>query len=316
MARIESTGSYLPEKVVGNDAFDKDSAIFESIAEFLDGYEQRRHAALGESGLSMAVAAAKNAFEGSRYSPEDIDGIVGLIAPSEHLYGEDLNLLQYEIGAKNASVLPVNTTCSTFLSSLNVADSLIRSGKKSKILVIVSINWVNHALDTTKLNYGFAGDGAAAVILDDLGESLIDVCEKNNSSPSIFNSMVMKSPVFTGKKECFQITEPDGVSTAKDLILGPIVVGKKLLERNKEVKIDKVFMHQSGEKMMRMWMEKLNLPMSIVRHTLPLYANMTMANIPVSLDYWVKRGELNRGEIVLFFAPAAGGHYISMLWKY
>ncbi|WIO73319.1 3-oxoacyl-[acyl-carrier-protein] synthase III C-terminal domain-containing protein [Porticoccaceae bacterium LTM1] len=316
MARIEATGSYLPEKVVSNDAFDKDSAIFESIAEFLDGYEQRRHAAPGESGLSMAVAAAKNAFESSQYTPDDIDGIIGVVVPNEYLYGEDLNLLQHEIGAVNASVLPINTTCSTFLSALNLADSLIASGKKSRILIVVAVNWVNNILDVSKPNYGFAGDGAAAVIVDDKSQSLIDVCEVNNSIPPVFTSMVMKNPVLSGQKEYFQISEPEGVSTAKDLILGPIKVGKKLLARNPDIRIDKVFMHQSGEKMMSMWMDKLGLPMSIVRHTLPLYANMTMANIPVSLDYWVKRRELKRGETVLFFSPAAGGHYISMLWKY
>lgn len=316
MARIECTGSYLPEKVVTNSLFDNDEAIFESIAEFLDGYEQRRHAEKGETGLSMALKAAQNALEASTYNAEDIDLIIGAIVPNQYLYGEDLNLLQHELGAKNASVMPINTTCSNFLSALNVADALITAGKKSKVLVVIAVNWVNHILDTSQKNFGFAGDGAAAVIVDDSGDSYIDSCECNNSSPGVFKSMAMQSPVFSGQKEYFQITEPDGISTAKDLILGPIKVAQQLMERNKEVRIDKVFMHQSGMKMMAMWMEKLDLPVSMVRHTLPLFANMTMANIPVSLDYWVKKGELARGDTLLFFSPAAGGHYMAMLWKY
>ena len=316
MSRIESTGSYVPKKIVSNDAFNNDSVLFESINEYMDGFKERRHAEKDQSSISMALKAAENALASSQYAAEDIDLIVGVVSPSEYLYGDDINRVQHALGAKNASVLPVSTTCSTFLSSLNTADSYIRSGKKKVVLVLIGVNWVNHLFDTEAKNYGLAGDGSAAVILDDQGDSLIDVCEVNNSSPQVFQSMAMKNPVFTGKKEVFQITEPDGVSTAKDLILGPIKVVEKLLQRNPDVVVDKVVMHQSGLKMMGIWMDKIGLSVSIVKHTLPLYANMTAANIPVSLDYWVRKKGIVRGDTILFFAPAAGGHYIAILWKY
>lgn len=316
MSRIESTGSYLPKKIVLNDAFNSESVLFESINEYMDGFEERRHAEKSESSLSYAIGAAEVALERSRYSAEDIDLIIGAISPPEYLYGDDFNRVQYALGAKNAAVLPINTACSSFVSSLNTADSYIQAGKKKVVLVLIGVNWVSHCFDVEKKNYGLAGDGSAAVIVDDQGDSLIDVCEVNHSSPGVFLSMAMKNPVLTGKKEVFQITEPDGVSTAKDLILGPIKVAEKLLQRNPDIVVDKVLMHQSGLKMMNMWVDKIGLPMSIVKHTLPLYANMTAANIPVSLDYWARKGEIARGDMMLFFAPAAGGHYIAMLWRY
>jgi len=316
MARIEATGRYMPEKIVTNDDFSDGPLLFESVQEFFNGYEERRHAAPGETGLSMGVRAAKDALASSQYEAEDIDLIVGVIIPNQNLYGEDLNLLQHEIGARNASVLPINTTCSTFLSALNIADSHIASGKKQCVLIVIATNWVNTILNTDKPNYGFAGDGSSAVIVDAKSDSLIDVYEKNHSTPGVFESMVMKSPVFSGQKEYFVVTEPEGVSTAKDLVLAPIEVGRKLLARNPDVVIDKVFMHQAGQKMMHLWSDKLGVEFDKVRHTLEMFANMTIANIPTSLDYWIKKGDIQRGETILFFSPAAGGHYIAMLWRY
>ncbi|MEZ5523711.1 MAG: 3-oxoacyl-[acyl-carrier-protein] synthase III C-terminal domain-containing protein [Pseudomonadales bacterium] len=316
MSRIEATGRYMPEKVVTNGDFSDGPLLFETVQEFFNGFKERRHAGIGETGISMAAKAAKDALSCSQYLPENIDLIIGAILPNENLYGEDLNLLQYELGAINASVLPINTTCSSFLSALNIADSLIAAGKKKCVLVVIATNWVNTALNIERPNYGFAGDGSAAVILDGKADSLIDVNEKNNSTPAVFESMLMKSPVFSGDKEYFTITEPEGVSTAKDLVMAPIEVGRKLLERNSDIRIDKVFMHQAGLKMMHLWASKLGIEPGKIRHTLELYANMTASNIPVSLDYWVKNGGLERGDTLLFFSPAAGGHYIAMLWQY
>lgn len=316
MARIEATGCYMPEKVVTNEEFSDSSVLFESLQDFFCGYEERRHATPTETGISLAVKASKDALSRSQYNAEDIDMIVGMIMPNAYIYGDDLNLLQHELGAMNASVLPINTACSTFLSALNIADSYISTGKKKRVLVVGASIWVHTMLNTSKPNYGFAGDGAAAVILDDEGHSLIDVHECNNSTPAVFDSMLMKSPVYTGEREYFTITEPESISTKKDLVLAPIEVARKLLARNPDVVIDKVFMHQAGLKMMHLWADKLEIPFDKVRHTLELFANMSVANIPVSLDYWVKKGDIKRGETILFFSPAAGGHYLAMLWRY
>lgn len=316
MSRIEATGSYLPEKVVSNDYFTSLNPLFASIDEYFTGFDQRRHSSDKESGLFMAAEAAKNALSKSQYKPEDIDMILGLIQPSQHLYADDLNLVQYQIGAINASVAPVNTGCSSFLSCLNVADSLLKTGKKKCILIVTATDWVSNSINTEEPNYSFAGDGAGCVIVDNESNSLIDVNETNKSTNDIFNAMVMKNPQFTGKKEFFVVTTPEGVSTKKDLILFPITVAKALLDRNSDITIDKMITHQSGIKMIEMWAKKLGIDKSKARHTLNLYANMVSANVPVTLNHWIEQGDIQRGETLLFFTPSAGGHYIAMLWQY
>ncbi len=316
MSRIEATGSYLPKTVVPNDYFAKGTSLFESINEFFTGFKERRHASPEESGLEMAVYAAQDALEKSQYTAGDIDLIIGIIQPSEHVYGDDLNLIQHRIGAWSASVLPINTGCSSFLSAINLADSLIKTGKNKKILIVSSANWVNTGLDKTSEGYAFAGDGAGAIIVDAEGDSFIDINQANNTTPEVFESMVISNPIITGKKEFFRISPPESISATKDLIMFPVSIAKSLLDRNSDIKIDKFLTHQSGLKMMHMWAEKLQIPSEKIRHTLDTCANMIAANIPVSLNHWVSKGDIVRGDTILFFAPSAGGHHIAILWKY
>ncbi len=316
MARIETTGRFMPSKVIENEYFDNDKQMFESLSEFLCGYKERRHADVDETNLSMAIAAAKDALSLSKYDAKDIDLITGWMLPSNHVLGDDLNLIQSGIGAASASVLPINTTCSSFLTALNLANSFIETGQKKVVLIVIAVNWTNYILDKSERNFSFAGDGAAAVIVDGEGHSLIGINEKNNSTPDVFESMKMINPIVSRKQEFFTVTEPENISTAKDLIMFPVSVANELLEKHSNIEVDKVFVHQAGIKMIHLWLDKLNIKRDKVRHTLELYANMTAANIPVSLDYWIKNGDLKRGENVLFFSPAAGGHYIAILWKY
>ncbi|WNO11168.1 3-oxoacyl-ACP synthase III family protein [Teredinibacter sp. KSP-S5-2] len=316
MSRIEATGSYLPSKIVPNSTFVGGNALFDSMDEYFSGFEERRHANSDETALMMGVEAAKDALEGSKYSASDIDLIIGIIQPSRNLYGDDLNLMQHQLEAWNASVYPLNTACATFISAVSIADSYIRTGKAKVVLVVTSTDWVNTVLDTEKPNYAFAGDGAGAVILDGEYNSFIDQNELNNSKPEVFDALVMKNPQFTGKKEFFTVSPPKGRTTVKDLILFPSSVAKTLVDRNKDIEIDCAIMHQSGYKMMQTWADKLGIEEDKIKHTIGLYANMTVANIPVTLDYWSKKGEIKRDEVLLFMAPSAGGYAAAMLWRY
>lgn len=316
MSRIEATGSYLPPKMVPNSTFVGGNALFESMDEYFSGYEERRHASDEETALMMAIEASKDALSKSQYEAKDIDLIIGIIQPSQHVYGDDLNLMQHALNAWNAATLPINTACSSFITGLSLADSYIRTGKAKVALVVTSTDWVNRMLDTNEANFAFAGDGAGAVIVDDAYDSFIDQEELNNSKPEAFNALVMKNPQFTGKKEFFTVTPPKGRTTVKDLVVFPANVAKTLLARNKDTEVDIAIMHQSGYKMMQSWASTLGIAENRIRHTIDLYANMTVSNIPVTLDHWEKKQGLKRGDVILFMAPSAGGYAIAMLWRY
>lgn len=314
MSEIVATGAYVPSNIVTNDYFGKpnDTDKLTAIEKYMTGMRQRRHASDKETGISMAFHASKRAIENSSFSPKDIDLVIGNIAPNEYLLPEDLNLVSGELGCVNASVIPINTACSSFLTALFVANTMIEQRAKKVVLVVCSTNWVNHMIDREH-DYSMFGDGAGALILTAGSRSLMAV--KEASDQRVFHTMCMSSPVFTRKKEAFKITQDPKIDMDKQQVLKPIEVAVQLVN-NQKVKPDWFISHQAGIGMLEYWLDQIELDKNKLRHTFDLYANMMAANIPVTLDHWITKGDIKKRDIILFFSPAAGAHYISILWRY
>lgn len=314
MSRIVSTGSYLPKNVATNDYFGKpnDPQALASIEKYMTGMQERRHASPEETGIYMAHQAAKACIDKSGYSPSDVDLIVGNITPNEYLAPEDLNLVSEELGCKRAIVLPFNTACSSFLTGLKLANLFLKEPHINLVLVINSTNWVNHIVDQTR-DFSMFGDGAGCVLMDKAADSLKFMEEVSDTS--VFHTMQMKSPVFSGTPEYFTVREDPKIDMIREQVLKPIDVCKKLLEKT-NLTPDHFIAHQAGIGMLEYWMEKIGLEKKLLKHTFDKCANMMSANIPITLDHYIHTGEIKRGDLILFFSPAAGAHYISMLWEF
>ncbi len=314
MARIVSTGSYLPEKIVTNDFFGKpnDPRQLASIEKYMTGMKERRHASERETGIYMGTKAAELAIERSSYNVNDIDLVIGTVTPNEYLAPEDLNLISYNLSCKNATVLPINTACSSFLSALNHARILLSSNVYKVILIVNSINQINYIVNKNR-DYSMFGDGAGAVLLDNKENSFMFMEE--DSDKKVFHTMRMRSPVFTKQDEYFEVVEDKTINMEVEQIKKPIDTARRLLSKT-DIKPKHVFTHQAGVGMMEYWLQLMELDKNCLRHTFDKYTNMWSANIPVSLDYWINQDVIQRGDNILFFSPAAGAHYISIMWRY
>jgi len=315
MARISSIGTYHPAKIVDNDFFAAADPSQQRIEKYFTGMKERRHAdPVKETGIIMGVKAAQDALNKGDIDPASIDLIIGCVIPNQYLAPDDLNLIANGAGCKNAIVYSVFSACSSFLSCVNVADAMIASGKAKRVMIVNSSQWANTIADHSSEAYAIAGDGAAATILDDEGDDFLDLEEMCCNDEDIFHSMLLKNPVFTGEKETFQITQVDSTDNEK-LVSKPIVVAKTLLDRQ-EVMPDHFVSHQAGIGMLNHWVNTLGLDEGKLLHTFPLYGNMITANIPTTLSHYIDSGEIKRGDTILLFSPAAGAHYISILWRY
>ncbi|PCJ35156.1 MAG: hypothetical protein COA99_14040 [Moraxellaceae bacterium] len=315
MARISSIGTYHPAKIVDNDFFAAADSSQQGIEKYFTGMKERRHAdPIDESGIFMGVRAALDALNKADIDPASIDLIIGCVVPNQHLCPEDLNLVANGAGCKNAVVYPLHSACSSFLSCLNVADAMIASGRINRVMIVNSNHWVGPMADHDSDTFPIAGDGAAATIVENGGDSFLDIEEISCNDEDIFHSMQLKNPLFTGKKEIFKITQIESVDNER-LVSKPINVARTLLDRQ-TLAPDYFIAHQAGVGMLKHWMDILELDESKLRHTFPLYGNMMSTNIPVTMNHYIESGEIKRGDTLLLFSPAAGAHYISILWRY
>ncbi|HMK43484.1 MAG TPA: beta-ketoacyl-ACP synthase 3, partial [Dissulfurispiraceae bacterium] len=165
-ARIISTGSYVPQKVLTNRDLEK---MVETSSEWIierTGISERHIASKSETTSDLAAEAAKAALKTAGVKAKDIDLIIVGTCTPDMFFPSTACMVQYKIGAKHAAAFDLNAACSGFLYGLSVASNFIQTGAFRKILVIGAetlsrfVDWQDRS---TCILFG---DGAGAVVLE------------------------------------------------------------------------------------------------------------------------------------------------------
>src|SRR5690242_15976978 len=128
-ASIVSTGSYLPEIEITNDALRK---RFAAVApEFVDKMEasssirSRWYAPDDWAASDLALRAATQALERAGRTPETIDLIIVGTDSPDFITPATSVVLQSKLGAKNAGTFDVGCACASFPTAISNAAGLM-----------------------------------------------------------------------------------------------------------------------------------------------------------------------------------------------
>ncbi len=310
---IIGTGTYLPR-----DSFDKPGYVntFKGVGNNIDifsGIGKRHICNQNETPTFMGIQAAKNALKNSNIDPKSIEVVVCYTAVPDHETPKDVYRIAHEIGCDGAMCWTIDTACASFLSHLNCAYSLTLAGKK-RILIINSMNWVNRAFN--KDDGQFAGDGAGAIIIERCNNSQHYIASNEISSTEQFDFIKMNSAQLTGKREEIHFSKNKNTILRSVDIL-PEVANRLLEEQSIARKdINWVICHQPGFPAIERWHSLLEIPMEKNLNTFSLYGNMSAANIPITLDYFLEQNRIIKNDdLVLFFSAGAGIHVIATLYR-
>jgi 3-oxoacyl-[acyl-carrier-protein] synthase-3 len=139
------------------------------------GFTERRFCAEGEGTIDLATRAARQLFERSGADPGEVDAIIVASVTPSYLYSPpDAALLQSALGIpvwhgpvpREIKGADVSLACSSWVTSLMLTYSLIRSGMARRILLIgadrmsATINWRDRGFATV---LGDAGTAALCV---------------------------------------------------------------------------------------------------------------------------------------------------------
>ena len=313
-ARIISTGSYVPEKILTNKDIEK---FVETTDEWITGrtgIRARRIAAEGEAASDMAYHASVRALEGAGINAEDLDLIlVGTFTPDMPFPSTGC-FLQAKLGATNAVGFDLQATCSGFLYALSVADAYIKSGRYRKVLV-VGVDLLSRFLNwEDRSTCVLFGDGAGAVIMEPtegdtglidveigsdgrLAEILYipgggsrypaseDTVREHKHSIHMVGSEVFKVAVKTMERISVEILEKNGIDPSE---------------------VDYIVPHQANFRIIQAVANRLNMPMDKVIVNLDKYGNTSAGTIPIALDEAMRAGQLKSGDLVLM-ASFGGG---------
>ncbi|RRD39552.1 3-oxoacyl-ACP synthase [Leptotrichia sp. OH3620_COT-345] len=268
-----------------------------------------------ETQLELAVEACKKAIKKSEISIEEIDCIVWASAVGVQPIPCTAALIHERIAfGTDIPALDINTTCTSFITALDMMSYLIEAGRYKTVL-IVSCDVASIALNPEqKESYELFSDGGAAVILrqSEKDKGIISAIQKTWSegahSTEIRGGLSNLHPKnYSGKTEKEFMFDMNGKTVLSLSIKKiPDMVKEFLHKGNITIDdIDMVIPHQASMAMPFV-MEKLGIPQKKYINLVREHGNMVSASVPVTLCTAFDRGIIKSGDIILLIGTAAG----------
>lgn len=169
-AQIVSTGSYLPEIEVSNDAlrerFDGSAPQFVDKMQAASGILRRWHAPDDWAASDLALRAAQQALQRAGKSATDIDLIILGTDSPDYITPATSVVLQSKLGAKNAGTFDVSCACASFPTALTSAAGMMASNPSLKNVLVVGVYMMHKLAAADDPLVFFYGDGAGAAVLE------------------------------------------------------------------------------------------------------------------------------------------------------
>lgn len=321
-ARIEGTGSYVPQRVLTNRELEGIVDTSDDWITTRTGIRERRIADK-DTTSGIATKAAKMALKDASVSPNEIDLIIVATVTPDMFFPSTACFVQSNLGIKKGvPAFDISAACSGFLYALDIADRYVRSGASKKVLVI-GVDLFSRIIDWKDRNTCVLfGDGAGAVVLSakkgkrgilsthihsdgDYWKILYapsGISQKQSAKGSIEHPYLkmqgnetFKAAVRTMGKACMEALRYNGASAEDIALLIP---------------------HQANQRIIKAIQERLGLPEDKIYTNLERYGNTSAGSIPLALDEAVRNGRLRRNDLILFVAFGGGLTWASALVRW
>lgn len=311
--KIKGVGSYVPSQVITNDDLSK---IVDTNHQWIlerTGICERRISE-GEDTSSIAYKAAKVAMDKAGIKGEELDLIIVATITPDSFTPSVACILQKMIGAKNATAFDLNAACTGFIYSLEVGESLLKTGRYKNALVVGAetlskiIDWKDRS---TCVLFGDGG-GAAVIGIDEENKSgiintySISEGEKGDALTAGANDVInpfAKEEVIKSKyvqmngREVFRFATGAMVDSIKKVLEG---TGYTLED------IDYVVPHQANLRIIDYAAKKLGLSKEKFYVNLERVGNTSSASVPMALADMDNEGKLKDGNLIVLVGFGGG----------
>lgn len=322
-SKISGTGLAVPKYCLTNEELSK---IVDTSDEWITtrtGIKKRYLAKDGETCVTLAAEAAREALKRAQLKPTDIDMIIfGTITPNRHMPSAACDL-GYMLGTGDAAAFDLAAACSGFIYSVSIADQFIRCGTKKNVLCIgaeVLSSYVNWNDRTTCVIFG---DGAGAAVVsatqDDTGSLVVSHHIYSDGSkgdllciPGGGSRLSPSNKQFKTEDATIQM---QGRELYKHAVNSMIYAAEVALKENNLTinDIDLFIPHQANSRIIETVAEKMNVPLNKVMINVADYGNTSAGTIPIALHEAILQGRCKKGDLVLMNSFGGGLTYGSLL---
>lgn len=317
-ARILSTGSYRPERVVPNsEIVDRIDSSDQWIRE-RSGIESRRWARPDESVVDMAEAATGPALERAGLTAADIDVILVATVTFPYQTPSAATLLAHRIGATPAAALDISAACAGFCYGIALANDMVRAGTARHVL-LVGVEKLSDFLDLDDRGSAFIfGDGAGAVVI---GPS-----DTPGIGPTVWGSDGAHWDAIVNKQSWVEYRDSGHQDWPALAMAGqtvfrwavwqmPPVAQKALDAAGVSIGDLGAFIpHQANVRIIDAMVKQMGLPAHVpVSRDIVSSGNTSAASVPLAMDRMLGKGGARSGDLALLIGFGAGLAYAAQV---
>jgi 3-oxoacyl-[acyl-carrier-protein] synthase-3 len=348
---ITGSGIGIPKNLVKNEILSKIMDTSDEWIRTRSGIEQRYYADPGQGSAELGMLAADAALRSAKREKSDIDGVIFATMTPNHFFPGNGPVLQAKMGfPESMPTFDIRQQCSGFLYGLDLADSLIRSGKHKRLLLVGAdvhtpfMPWGNGWAMTigedtppiTKEAYDYNtsirdrtvlfGDGAGAVVIEAsengtrgfLGAKLFT--DGSNIEALYVPGVGFRHRPYVDQSQLGRgdyIPVMSGREVFKEAVSRmPDSVRKVCETAGVQVSdIDVLLIHQANLRIVEGVAKQLGLPPEKVPHNIERYGNTTAGTLPILFHECLSDGRIKPGMLVCFTALGSGLHWGAALYR-
>ena len=323
-AVITGVGGYVPDYILNNEEL---SRMVDTTDEWITtrvGIKERHF--LTEEGLGtsyLARKAAKQLIQKTGVDPDTIDALIVTTTTPDYKFPSTASIVLGKLGLKNAFAFDFSAACCGFLYTLDVAASMIQSGRYKKIIVIGADKMSSLVDYTDRATCVLFGDGAGAVLVEATEEENVGVQNsylRTDGQGLPFLHMKAGGSVcppshFTVDHRLHYLYQ-EGRTVFRYAVTDMSNDVMKILEMNnlKADDVNWVIPHEANLRIIEAVTKRAGIPLDKVVVNIERYGNTSAATIPLAL--WDAESQLKKGDNIIFTAFGAGFVHGASFYKW
>ena len=323
-AVITGVGGYVPDYVLTNDEL---SRMVDTSDEWIMtrvGIKERH--ILTEEGLGtsyMARKAANELLKKTGADPDSIDALIVCTTTPDYKFPSTASIVVGKLGLKNAFAFDMECACCGFLYGLDMASSMIQSGRYKRV-VVIGADKMSTLIDyTDRQTCVLFGDGAGAVLVEATEEEGVgyqDSFLRTDGKGLPFLHLKAGGSVcppshFTVDHRLHYLYQ-EGRAVFRFAVTAMSNDVMEILRRNSlgADDVQWVIPHEANMRIIEAVARRADLPLDKVVINIDRYGNTSAATIPLAL--WDHEKNLKKGDQIVFTAFGAGFVHGASLYKW
>lgn len=323
--RLAGTGSAVPSRVLHNRDLERMMDTSDEWIAQRTGIRERRICdPTTEGTFTLGRDALVRAIEASGMAGKDLDLVICGTCTGEMPCPSTACRIASEVGATPAAAFDLTAACCGFVYSMNVADSLIRSGR-FRAVGVIGVDAMSTAIDYDDRSVSILfGDAAGAAVLvrdpdptrgciyqrmhaDGSGWSNLyiprrpqEVPEEDRDNPIKLGCLRMNG------REVFRFAVTKFRETVEDALAGTGLGVDQIAQ---------FVCHQSNQRIIEAAREKIGIPPEKMPVNIDRFGNSSAGSAGLLLDQLRRDGKFGVGDHVVLVAFGGGLTWASGVWR-